>query len=126
MHNDFKDIISAACGAIPLWWDQNGTPRFVKHHPRHCPDIYADTVVLMEIACQSCHREFEVQMSSGLFRNIRLQGPGKGMPNYGDPPNVGCCPSGATMTCDDLRILEWWDRNNKTRTWKRVRKNEGV
>lgn len=53
------------CVAVPNWWDENGTPRFMEHHPRLCPDIYADEVALLEIACQACERRFKVQMSWG-------------------------------------------------------------
>jgi len=41
------------------------TPRFQPHHPDLCADIYADEVALLKIACQSCGREFLVQMSYG-------------------------------------------------------------
>jgi hypothetical protein len=52
------------CVAVPLWWDENGVPRFDTHHPGLCPDIYADEVALLRIACQGCEREFLVQMSA--------------------------------------------------------------
>ena len=37
--------------------------------------------------------------------------------HYGDPPNVGCCPAGRTMTCIDLRVLQFWARERSK--WER-------
>ena len=51
------------CVHQPLWWDENGVPRYKAHHPSLCPNIYATEVVLLRISCQSCDVEFEVQMS---------------------------------------------------------------
>jgi hypothetical protein len=34
--------------------------------------------------------------------------------HYGDPPNSGCCPAGATMNCIDLRVLQFWARAGST------------
>jgi len=122
MHNSYSDIRSLT-KKEPLWWDENGVPRYAKHHPSLCPDIYADKVILMEIACQSCKKHFFVQMSSSFFQKTRLQG--KGLPHYGDPPNISCCAGGATMNCDDLRIVEYWDRrDNQLNKWKRCSEKE--
>lgn len=60
------------CEARPLWWDENGTPRFQPHHPDLCADIYADEVALLKIACQRCGREFLVQMSQGPHAIVQL------------------------------------------------------
>lgn len=40
--------------------------------------------------------------------------------HYGDPPNYGCCPAGATMNSDPLRILQFWQRSKYDRDFKRV------
>ena len=53
---------SCRCVAAPLWWDANGVPRFAAHHPKLCPDIYADQVALVRISCQGCGHEFLVQL----------------------------------------------------------------
>lgn len=52
-----------SCVPVPLWWDESGTPRFAEHHPKHCPDIYADEVALFIISCQACGETFRVQAS---------------------------------------------------------------
>jgi hypothetical protein len=41
-----------------------------------------------------------------------------GRVEYGDPPNVGCCPVGPTMSSDSLRVLEFWRRS--AGRWERV------
>jgi len=61
----YEDIIEAAGAQRPLWWDQNGVPRFRSHHPNLASDIYAEQVVLLRIACQSCLHEQLVQMTWG-------------------------------------------------------------
>lgn len=30
---------------------------------------------------------------------------------YGDPPNIGCCPSGPTMNSIPVKIVEYWSKN---------------
>ena len=39
--------------------------------------------------------------------------------HYGDPPNIGCCPSGPTMNCEDLKVLEFWVRSADSFDWER-------
>lgn len=60
-HNELRGPLLAPIKA--KWWDENGTPRFADHHPKFCADIYADEVVLLQIACQACEERFRVQMS---------------------------------------------------------------
>lgn len=58
------------CVATPIWHDEHGVPRFAEHHPDLCPDIGADEVALLAIACQGCRREFLVQMSWSRYDQI--------------------------------------------------------
>lgn len=131
----------------PLWWDEHGVPRFCEHHPRHCPDIYADEVALVLISCQLCGTEMPVQMShsassarlhqmvivSGVLgvkaSEIKLPPPSslaEAVDNesihYGDPPyhevEGRFCHAGCTMNVWDLRVIEFWHRPN--REWIRV------
>lgn len=119
-----------ACVATPTWLDENGTPRFSPHHPKLCPDIYATEVALLRISCQSCGAEYDVQMSWSLAGSIltaaRLGDPPDaqiaetslsamvraGTIHYGDPP-CDRCAAGATMNCWDLRVLEFWSRDQR-------------
>ena len=43
--------------------------------------------------------------------------------HYGDPPNVHCCPAGPTMNCDDLRVCEYW-RRDQAFDWQRHKQLE--
>lgn len=131
------------CVAKPLWWDANGVPRFAAHTPLLCPDIGATEVILMQIACQNCAKEFAVQMSwdrmDALKRfqpqrhmmtnedferqvvtsSLSYQIAGRG-PHYGDPPYHPSCQAGNTMNVWDLRILEFWRRTEKTIEYVRI------
>lgn len=69
MHQAYRDILDAAA-TKPKWWDENGTPRFAGHHPKLSPNIYVREVVLLLISCQSCDREFRVQMVASRMDNV--------------------------------------------------------
>ena len=134
-----------SCVAKPLWWDENGVPRFALHHPHHCPDIYAEEVCLLLVSCQNCEKEFQVQMSWNATAHLRgiaalmrmgiavdipaaaevvksslaYQIAGRG-PHYGDPPHHDGCLVGNTMNVWDLRVLEFWRRGEGVITYVRV------
>jgi hypothetical protein len=120
MHSNYRDILQLAKG-VPLWHDQNGTPRYLPFEPSLCPDIYSHTVVLAEIACQDCGRKFAVEMHAGTW-----DWRGGAMPSkwhYGDPPVHGCV--GDTENCEDLAILEAWHREG-IGDWRRHPEFEGL
>lgn len=128
MLNSYDDLFALAdrLSEKPRWFDVHGVPRFCDHHPRHCPDIYADAVALIVISCQSCGREIPVQMSHGSGEALRAHMMGledvalaqrvkDGTLHYGDPPaheddRGEYCHAGCTMNCWDLRVLEFWAR----------------
>lgn len=131
MHHDYHDITSRI-KEDPAWYDQNGVPRYGKHSPDACPDIYAREVILLKIECQSCHRPFMVQMSTGPVAWIAYGAQGQYKENgiaraikakaihYGDPPIHGCV--GDTMNSDPIRIIEYW---RKARfEWRRLKTYE--
>ena len=130
----------------PLWYDENGVPRYDPFHPDLLPDIYADEGVLVKIQCQdsTCGKTFLVGISynrTWIAVNSNAQTLG-GIPtlrqrierfkadpsmclpvHYGDPPRHahsqdGWC-AGETMNCWDLKIEEFWekDRDRKSPTW---------
>jgi hypothetical protein len=138
MHHHYHDITSRI-SENPKWWDEHAVPRYSDFAPNECADIYADEVALIEISCQSCGRRFLVAMSENQwmygyrmlskisaahdFASEELrEAAGKisetpladeireGAIHFGDPPNVGCCLAGATMNCEDLRVVEYWRR----------------
>lgn len=115
---DIKDRIDEQ----PRWYDENGTPRYEEFSPDLSPNIYADEVILIEIACQHCREKFLVEMNWGIMHvvlevynkepfSVRLtqwlrNRNGNFCPiHYGDPPNHMCI--GDTMNCIDLRIIEF-------------------
>jgi len=125
----------------PLWFDTNGVPRYDKFHPSLSPNIYADEVILLEIACQRCGVRFEVEMNGENFKRLLM---GEPVPSftekvrkfreekaefshihYGDPPFHGCV--GDTMNCIDLRVLQFWKRSRSNRSffrWMRIKNYE--
>lgn len=116
MKNNYKDIVSRI-KEKPKWWDNNGVPRYDDFHPKLCPDIYSSHTALILIACQGCSQKFEVEVSSHLVFSINEL-------HYGDPPNIGCCLVGATMSSISLKTLQVWVRNNGT--WERKTEQEGL
>jgi hypothetical protein len=110
VHASYQDILDRI-DAAPVWWDENGVPRFDPHHPDLCPDVYAREVALIRIECQSCQLGFLVQMSTGsprargslteMIRNKTI--------HYGDPPRHDVdCMAGDTMNCTDIAVVEFW------------------
>lgn len=110
MKHDYPDIL-ALTDQAPLWYDENGTPRFLPHAPGLCPDIYVREVALLSIRCQLCGMEFKVQLSNDLFdqrQALEQQVKSKTL-YYGDPPRHGGC-TGNTMTSEEIQVLEFWAR----------------
>lgn len=123
-----------------LWWDQNGVPRLAPHHPDLCPDIYATEVVLLQIACQACRKEFPVQMSWDAGGELLERAKAFAMveravgvaPSHEvkasedftgklsthvtagtihyGDPPHHDCATGVTMNCYDLKVVEFWTR----------------
>jgi hypothetical protein len=121
MHTNYRDILEAT-KQKPVWYDQNGTPRFAPFEPKLCPDIYSNVVVLARIACQACGNAFDVEMHTSVFDWRTTAPPSKW--HYGDPPVHGCV--GDTENCDDLAILEVWVHDRGTREWLRRTDLEGL
>lgn len=103
----------------PLWWDEVGCPRYAEFHPELANNIYARQCCLLLIKCQACRHEFKVAMTYSLesitygrpMRDLITRIKNKSI-HYGDPPNVGCCASGPTMNCDDVSVIQMWERRN--------------
>ncbi len=138
-YSDIRDLIHKS----PRWWDEQAVPRYCPFAPDQLANIYADECVLLLISCQNCEREFQVGMSSSrsdVMREFWLQKEEvteqrarqhsltgqveSGVIHYGDPPNIECCPSGPSMNCNDLRVLEFWRRDRGD--WVRVPELERV
>jgi hypothetical protein len=126
MFNDYSDI-TERIAEPPKWWDEQGVPRYAEFDPYRVANIYAQETALVEIACSACWRRFEVAFSvpgPGLEETIGScstlrEAIEKGEIHYCDPPNYGNCRRGASMTCYDLRVLQYWSRANEKRSWVR-------
>lgn len=112
MKRYYGDILSRIPEA-PTFFEMGGVPRWGEFTPRESADPYAQEVALVEISCQLCDTRFNV-----LFEHrSHHQGPSiaetidKGELRYRDPPNVGCCDSGATMSSETVRVVEYWTRD---------------
>lgn len=135
MHHHYADI-RERIRADPRWWDEAGVPRYSRFHPTQTANIYAQECCLLLITCQGCGTEFQVALSQShmgqyqdaelSLRADRICEPSSeqldqamqeaklshatrlGLIHYGDPPNVGCCPAGATMNSIPVRVMEFW------------------
>lgn len=120
MHEGYEDILSRITEK-PKWWDANAVPRYDEFHPRYCPDIYSNQVILLRIACQDCGQQFDVEMHAGFFETLN---PPK--LHYGDPPRHDCPGAGETMNCEDLAVLYVWHRPHAAEGWVRHPELEGL
>lgn len=134
MYQPYFDITEKL--GVPLWWDENGVPRYKEFHPSMSADIYADFVALQEIHCQSCGERFECCASWSLVKACSTGAPqerldlvwdetgkkatpksglpsvdGPGFVCFGDAPWHGTqqC-SGTTMTTHTSKVLQFWKR----------------
>lgn len=141
MHCAYDDI-RGRIREEPKWWDERMVPRYCDFSPEKVADVYAEEAALVLIACQSCGYEFKVAFShSSLSAMARHLGPGRThfhpsewfkVPartlardieektiGCGDPPNIGCCMAGPTMSSNVVGVLEYWRRRRKTMEWAR-------
>lgn len=131
MLRDYQDILDRA--GMPLWWDDNGAPRYEPFHPRLC-GVYDRYVALLRVECQNCGHEYDVASAvdgHGLtykpageingekvylpaFADVKLPTVehGIGSFHYGDPPPQ-CCGSGATMNSVPRKVLQFWRRDGE-------------
>ena len=109
MNNESHDIRSRIVEP-PKWWDEYAVPRYDDFAPRQAANIYAREAGLLLVECQACRTSFRVAMSGGrgsiaaAIRDRSL--------HYGDPPNIRCCEGGPSMNCVEVRMLEYWRRED--------------
>jgi len=110
----------------PRWWDSLGVPRFCDFHPDVCPDLYADEIILLEIACQECKKQFVVQYDWNS-QVSELSKPSENIKDicYGCPPHNKCCLMGPSQQSISLRTIQFWCRNKK-QAWIRRPDLEGI
>jgi hypothetical protein len=105
----YEDILSRI-DQEPVWW-LGGVPRFDPFKPSDL-DIYAQESALISIRCQACRTPFKVGVfsrsgSATMICDMIAEG---SLP-IGDPPNIGCCDAGPTMSSDQVRVEEYWKRD---------------
>lgn len=110
MKQPYLDIINRISNDSVLWWDENGVPRYDRFSPRLASNIYASEVALLKVACQNCSQQFLVVISALVLsdNNSLLSKIKNRALEYGDPPNVSCCPAGPTMSSIPLKVLQFW------------------
>ena len=132
MRQEYPDI-KARCGE-PLWYDENGTPRYEPFQPRLCSMTYANEAALLLIECQACGRPFEVAITRSPYSNILgvpyprtlAEDIESGYVHYGDPPVHDGCLAGPTMNCIDKQVLQYWRKREAAPwEWERIRGLEG-
>lgn len=127
MHASYEDI-RALTDRKPLWYDENGCPRYAPFHPSLIADIYAEQACLLEIGCQGCEQRFLVAMSYTRWFAPRAMSLAEAVDqriiHYGDPPRHmdewgdGCV--GETMNCGDCRVVEFWGHTEVWSGWVRT------
>lgn len=122
MHHHYNDIRSRIAEP-PAWFDEHAVPRYGDFTPRDGANIYAEQVALVLISCQQCETQFKVCFSWNKFDEMRGCPPlwesiKDGSLHFGDPPNIQCCSGGNTMNCNDLQVLEAWERGTPDNLWK--------
>lgn len=120
MKNHYKDILERI-PYEPLWYDENGVPRYRAFKPDLLANIYHRESVLLEVECQWCGMRFDVGLSISLecLHNLGYKSIVNNLDKiplslffYGDPPfhevNGGMC-AGCSMTSNNIRIIQAWD-----------------
>lgn len=123
----YRDILDAV-GRPPEWWDAHGVPRFEPFRPEML-GIYDDLAILAEIACASCDARMLVGEGWTRFDPHANPMVPRTLPSlvagfsYGDPPRHHCHGGGETMSCEEIRVVEAWERERFD--WVRHHEMEG-
>lgn len=136
MLRDYEDIVDRL--GPPLWWDDNGVPRYAAFHPEML-GVYDEFAALIEIDCQGCDKRMLVatrwSKTDAVFFGAKFrEAPdlptakrGGDFGSYGDPPshvaNIGRCV-GSTMSSGALRVVEFWERDRRSMEWRRLPAHE--
>lgn len=129
MHSCYHEILDVM--GEPIWWTEDGVPRYIPFAPEEAGNLYAYEVALIEIACQACDHRFHVCISSTRMDKAlkdrvtvrdRIAGldtprrPGMLLPSRSvycdDPPNINCCAPGPTMTATPVMVEQVWLRSH--------------
>ena len=92
MLRDYRDIRQRL--GDPLWWDDNGVPRYDAFAPDLC-GVYDRYIAFNLVGCQGCDRQFKI---TAVITSIDMARDKVTLPtehsvgsfHYGDPPAHGC------------------------------------
>jgi hypothetical protein len=124
----------------PVWYDENGAPRYEPFRPEITSNPSSSEIMLIEIKCQECGRKFIVECTHSRYHFLikrpvtvpiklfseELANNPKYLPSYGDPPfhskydDSNSCHAGSTMTSISIRIIELWKYNEKSYKWEKM------
>jgi len=128
MKASYIDILEGMPAEALSWYDQHGCPRYRPFDPALCTDVYAQQVFLLRIACQRCGDEFDVEVCTPWILEAAERIVDPCCLHYGDPPRhddqAGYRCAGDTMSCDDLEVLQAWEKNEDFK-WVRMPEMEG-
>jgi hypothetical protein len=118
MKPHYDDIVKAA-KTPPLWWDENGTPRFAEFEPTMCANVYAKQAMLMQVVCPRCRATCDVVVSCeqtdlDIQSDLAARDVG-GL--YGLLPHFGHCPYPYRPELIAVRSI--WRRID-TMVWRRL------
>lgn len=122
---DIKDAIDRE----PDWFTADGIPRYWPFHPDML-GVYDTMAVLVEIECASCQEAMLVGDGLPTVTLTIPDEPAAMRPvindverfvsewSMGDPPRHYCPGGGGTMVCDEVAVIEVWDRDGAGE-WRR-------
>ncbi len=126
-YNDIRSRIAEE----PTWFSRGGVPRYGAFEPGAL-GVYDQYAILAEIQCQSCRVRIKIGLGYQRFGfywgkeepvTWSMEGVAEAFA-YGDPPRHGCPGAGETMSSDDLRIIEAWEREDSE--WVRRPEHERI
>lgn len=118
MKRAYDDILSLT-DRKPSFFQKDGVPRWADFRPGESTGTSTCDCAIVEIACQLCDARFHVLMESTSIDRMTIAEAIRGNTlRYLDPPNVGCCRSGPSMTSTTIRVIEYWERQHAFQ-WRR-------
>ena len=114
------DDIRALTAAEPMWFTEDGVPRFAPFAPTML-GVYDNFALLAAVRCQSCSQVTPVGAGITRFVFHVIADHQINVDEYtverfvnewtmGDPPHHNCPGAGETMTADTVGLIEVWQR----------------
>lgn len=110
MRARYSDLLALFAATPPLWYDENGVPRWAAFQPLLRADVYATELALVRVAC-GCGKEVDLAISSrapvlgGATLGAQIRA-GRLLPI--EAPALDCCDAGPMRYVEPLRVLQFW------------------